>query len=220
MIFPSFSEKPFKAETTKMMAAGVMGACLIYGVLPVFGFGSFALRGGNMFCWSGNREGAFDSVYLAMSLAFILGTILAMGIGYSAIYSHMEKTLAKGATGDAAKKNHAIAMKMLVLFSTVTIFFICFWTPVALGFFLELIGVDIMVHNEAFQYACIFGGSLSSTCNPFIYGLMNRKINEAMRKTAHDLCPCLAGCLSKKGRVGSESAALSTDPHENSEDSG
>ena len=67
-------------------------------------------------------------------------------------------------------------MKMLVLFSTVTIFFICFWTPICLGWLLELAGVDDVLHNHVFQYACLYGGSLSSACNPFIYGMMNKKV--------------------------------------------
>lgn len=73
------------------------------------------------------------------------------------------------------------------------------WTPLAITWTLEAAtrGEPPIKRSAAWGFICLFGGSVSTSVNPFIYGYMNKQVGDVMKLTVSELCPCLLVCCDR-----------------------
>ena len=207
---------PTTRELAKKGFVGVFLISVCFAALPLVGFGHYELQPSKVYCFArGGRGVALDDAYLVVSCAIIANTCIGMVVMYIIIWRSIKASHQKVSglnVSEHTKEQNLKAQRGIVLqFITITALFVVFWSPCLIKFLFESVG-QVVWEGPFADVAIGVGVALNSATNPLAYGLMNKKIGDAMIRTIRRL-PCFGGNnrTSLNGGVGKASVLCSTE---------
>jgi hypothetical protein len=182
-----------------------LASSVVFGALPLLGFGHYDLQPSLVLCWGragGDNAPLQHNIYIAVAACIILSTAITMIVGYFYMFlfikgSHTRvssrsihpRTTGSEATplSTAAMASERVILKQFVIITAV--FLVC-WLPALIKFILEV--ANHRIDDPLLDFiVCLTGGGAPAV-NPFVYGIMNKRIRGALRLTISKVIPCVA----------------------------
>jgi len=165
--------------------------CTFAHTVPVRRFGSNQLRANKAACYISGGDGIIghDSFIAVCTLIFV-AVLSLMIVLYAKIFLHIKAVFNKVGPGndkiddkakEKAKESKAKEKAIMVQFIVITMFFLSCWTVLALIWIANIFG--FFVYNQVCDTIVSFGCHSCSMGNPIIYGVMNKKLRNAMFDT-------------------------------------
>ena len=191
--FLIIKQKKLTRELAKKIILAIYCTGAIFGACPLVGFGHYELQPSKVYCFArGGRGVMIDDLYVMVSIMIIASTVVGMIVLYTIIWRHISGVFAatksmKGGTSDS--KSMSKERKTVMQFIIITAVFVTLWTPALLKFITEAF-FQSPVEEAWFDIVVGIGAALNGATNPIIYGIMNKKIGDAMVNLASWMVPC------------------------------
>lgn len=188
----------FTRRRTMALITATWALSLLCALPPFFGWSHYSFRISKSTCYFDLRENIPYTVTLAI-VVFILPYIL-ITVPYYRIFrfirGHSRKMSINGMSASVRKTNRPTFQdfKVTKLLLVVVCVFVACWTP---HIVVNLLNGFAMIQPipRILDSISTFLTFLSSSCNPFIYGLMNKKFRKGFRAV---LCAPCQKCAKKK----------------------
>ncbi|XP_031556288.1 melatonin receptor type 1C-like isoform X2 [Actinia tenebrosa] len=192
VVSPSKFSSLFTKQRTFFMIGGTWILSILCAVPPIFHWGSYHYEEGKAICVISMNESLSYTIVLAM-VQFIIPFLL-ITVPYCKIFrflqTHNRRLSANSITSSFRRQSRTSLFhdfKMTKLLLIIVIFFVACWTPYSVVNLLA--GFNIINPIPlGLDAVCNLLTFLSSSCNPYIYGLLNNQFQKGFRDVFCGLC--------------------------------